>query len=84
MCDSTNSTATLVVQTGNGSTIDTHHPYHLHFLDSPGMNLITSIFDGRGFPRWRRFILIALSAKKKLGFINGVCKAPDLGVADYD
>lgn len=48
------------------------------------MNLVNSIFDDRGYPGWRRSILIALSAKKKLGFINGVCKAPDLNAANYE
>lgn len=61
----------------NNGTIGNTHPYHLSNSDSPGMNLINSTFDGRGFAGWRRSILIALSAKKKLGFINGVCKAPD-------
>ncbi|XP_059315436.1 uncharacterized protein LOC132066058 [Lycium ferocissimum] len=56
---------------------DPSHPYHLTSSDSPGTNLVNTVFDGRGFPGWRRSILIALTAKKKLGFINGTCKSPD-------
>ncbi|XP_055814413.1 uncharacterized protein LOC129884063 [Solanum dulcamara] len=65
-------------------TYDVSHPYHLNPSDSPGMNLIHSIFDGRGFPGWRRSIFIALSAKKKLGFINGCIKAPEPTSRDYE
>lgn len=67
----------------NVTVIDSSHPYYLHPSDSPGMNLISTVFDGRGFPGWRRSILIALSAKKKLGFINGTCKTPDLNSPDF-
>ncbi|KAH0645178.1 hypothetical protein KY284_033062 [Solanum tuberosum] len=71
------SSSTLNEQPSHVMRIDIHHPYFLHNSDSPGMNLITSTFDGKGFPGWRRSILISLSAKMKLGFINGTCAAPD-------
>ncbi|XP_060210784.1 uncharacterized protein LOC132637759 [Lycium barbarum] len=64
-------------------TMTSNHPYHLHPSDSPGMNLINVVFDGKGFPGWRRSALIALSAKKKLGFINGTCKELDLESTEY-
>ncbi|XP_019253889.1 PREDICTED: primary amine oxidase-like [Nicotiana attenuata] len=50
----------------------------------PGMTLVNIVFDGRGHPGWKRSILLSLSAKKKLGFINGACKAPDLNSTDYE
>lgn len=65
-------------------TINPNHPYYLNASDSPGMNLVNSSFNGWGFQGWRRSILIALSAKKKLGFINGTCKAPEVTAADYE
>ncbi|XP_016558272.2 uncharacterized protein LOC107858048 [Capsicum annuum] len=65
------------------TSVDFNCPYYLHPSDSPGMNLISSVFDGRGFPGWRRSILIALSAKRKLGFINGSCQMPDLTSPDF-
>ncbi|XP_075074026.1 uncharacterized protein LOC142161897 [Nicotiana tabacum] len=34
-------------------------------------------------PDWRRSILIALSVKNKLGFIDGICVEPKLDSADY-
>ncbi|XP_049367038.1 uncharacterized protein LOC125831955 [Solanum verrucosum] len=68
-----NNSGTIVAPAA--SAMDSSHPYYLHPSDSPGMNLISTVFDGRGFPGWRRSILIALSAKRKLGFINGTCQA---------
>ncbi|XP_070038235.1 uncharacterized protein [Nicotiana tomentosiformis] len=40
-------------------------------------------FDGRGYPGRRRSVLIAFSAKNKIGFINSVCVEPDLGSKDH-
>lgn len=36
------------------------------------------IFDGSGYGNWKRGVFISLSAKNKLGFINGDCVAPSL------
>ncbi|XP_060200611.1 uncharacterized protein LOC132628870 [Lycium barbarum] len=67
---------------GNSTAININHPYYLHPSDSPGSNIINNVFDGRGFPGWRRSVLIAFSAKRKLGFIKGACKSPDLNAPD--
>ncbi|XP_060200605.1 uncharacterized protein LOC132628866 [Lycium barbarum] len=64
-------------------SFDPSHPYHLTSSDAPGTNLINTTFDGRGVPGRRRSILIALSAKKKLGFINGSCKSPDMDSPEF-
>lgn len=53
--------------------IDTSHPYFLASSDSPGMNLITTSFDGTSFGNGKNRVLISLSANNKLGFINGTC-----------
>ncbi|XP_019260560.1 PREDICTED: uncharacterized protein LOC109238538 [Nicotiana attenuata] len=67
----------------NGPNHDTNHPYFLHSSDAPGMTIVNSPFDGRGFPEWRRSVLIALSTKNKLGFIDGSCAAPSLTSKEY-
>ncbi|XP_019261552.1 PREDICTED: uncharacterized protein LOC109239438 [Nicotiana attenuata] len=80
-------TTAVVADTGNTPTAagyDIKHPYHLNHSDSPGMTLVNTVFDGRGYPGWKRSILLSLSAKKKLGFINGACKAPDLNSTNYE
>ncbi|XP_015166024.1 uncharacterized protein [Solanum tuberosum] len=57
-------------------SLDNSSLYFLHPSDSPGMNLINFVFDGHGYGGWRRSILIALSAKHKLGFIDGSYAPP--------
>ncbi|XP_070026341.1 uncharacterized protein [Nicotiana sylvestris] len=75
--DETPVISTPVAQSpGSSSTIvnqDCNHPYFLHSSDALGMSLVNSPFNGRSFSGWRRSILIALSAKNKLDFINGSC-----------
>ncbi|XP_015160610.1 uncharacterized protein [Solanum tuberosum] len=69
--------------TRNANQIDSSHPFYLHSSDKPGMSLVNFIFYGRGFQGWRRTILIALSAKYKLGFIDGTCKISNRSSSDY-
>ncbi|KAH0686658.1 hypothetical protein KY284_017211 [Solanum tuberosum] len=57
--------------------VEANHPYFLTTSDSPGMNLININFNGTTYGNWRRGVLISLSAKNKLGFINGTCKKPE-------
>ncbi|KAH0637195.1 hypothetical protein KY290_037590 [Solanum tuberosum] len=47
------------------------HLFYLYPSDSPGITLVSTIYDGKGYGGWRRGILIALSAKNKIGFIDG-------------
>ncbi|XP_019238891.1 PREDICTED: uncharacterized protein LOC109218949 [Nicotiana attenuata] len=56
--------------------VDSSHPYYIHPSDYPGMNLVTSVFDGKNYGGWRRAVVIALSAKNKLGFIDGTLTVP--------
>ncbi|XP_070036410.1 uncharacterized protein [Nicotiana tomentosiformis] len=46
--------------------------------NSPDMLLVDSVFDGKGYGGWRRGILIALSAKNKVGFIDGSFAQPKI------
>ncbi|XP_070040630.1 uncharacterized protein [Nicotiana tomentosiformis] len=76
-----------VAETSNAAKAvgyDINHPYHLNNSDSPGMTLVNIVFDGRGYQGWERSILLSLSAKKRLGFINGACKSPDMNSAEYE
>ncbi|XP_060195110.1 uncharacterized protein LOC132624330 [Lycium barbarum] len=72
-----------VVQAGNGTSFDSNSPLFLHASDAPGMTLVINSFDGRGYQGWRRSVLIALSAKNKLGFINGKCVEPEATAKDF-
>ncbi|XP_076928577.1 uncharacterized protein LOC143592570, partial [Bidens hawaiensis] len=56
--------------------IDSSNPLYIHPSDHPGMLLVSKLFDGSGYGAWKRAISIALSAKNKLGFVNGEIEAP--------
>ncbi|XP_060216321.1 uncharacterized protein LOC132643809 [Lycium barbarum] len=78
--DTTNNTT---VQQQNAATTvaevkiyDSSNPYYIHPSDSPSMSLVNSIFDGRCYGGWRKGVLIALSAKNKVGFIDGAISQP--------
>ncbi|XP_070035678.1 uncharacterized protein [Nicotiana tomentosiformis] len=62
--------------------VDSAHHYYLHPSYYSGMNLVSFMFDGRGYGGWRRAVVIAMSAKNKLGFIDGslVIPAADSGL----
>ncbi|XP_070020529.1 uncharacterized protein LOC142180965 [Nicotiana tabacum] len=68
---------------GNAVIFDTNHLYFLHSSDAPSMALVNTAFNGRGFQEWKRSVLIALSAKNKLGFINGSCPPPIVTSKDF-
>ncbi|XP_070034452.1 uncharacterized protein [Nicotiana tomentosiformis] len=39
-------------------------------------SLVSAVFDGKGYRGWRRAVVIALSAKNTLGFIDGNLRVP--------
>ncbi|XP_030963776.1 eukaryotic translation initiation factor 4G-like [Quercus lobata] len=53
-------------------------PYCLKSGDNPGSILVTELLIGRGnYPSWSRAMVIALTAKNKIEFINGVISKPE-------
>ncbi|KAH0762701.1 hypothetical protein KY290_018774 [Solanum tuberosum] len=74
--------AVVTSSTIGSSSMDSSSLYNLHPSDSPGLSLVNFIFEGKDYGGWRRSILIALSAKNKLGFIDGSCKPPVAGSPD--
>lgn len=57
--------------------IDQDNPLYLDSSDSPCMKLVSDPFDGTGFSYWKRSMTIALSARNKLGFVDGTLSKPD-------
>ena len=78
--ESVSTTATNVTASVS-SLIDSRNPLYLHPLDNPGAALVPILFNGGGYGSWRRSVLRALSAKNKLGFVNGDCKKPGVNSA---
>lgn len=62
-------------QNNSHSTLDPSQdptsPYFLHPSDNPGMKLVFDEFGGEGYSDWKRSMMISLSAKNKLGFVDG-------------
>lgn len=59
------------------------NPFHLQSSDNPGMKLVSECFDGTGFGNWKRSMIIALSARNKLGFVDGSISKPDSKSPSY-
>ncbi|XP_039037174.1 uncharacterized protein LOC120174360 [Hibiscus syriacus] len=45
--------------------------YYLHQYDNPGMVLVSQPLSSDNFHCWKRYMVLDLSAKKKLGFVDG-------------
>ncbi|XP_074352191.1 uncharacterized protein LOC141691365 [Apium graveolens] len=65
---------------GNDNTnpqFNQDNPLHLQSSDNPGLKLVSDQFDGTGFSSWKRSMTIALSARNKIGFIDGSIPKPN-------
>ncbi|XP_074284059.1 uncharacterized protein LOC141608617 [Silene latifolia] len=63
-------------ETPANNAINIDDPHYIHNTDVPGIKLVNTPFGGSGFGNWRRGMLIALSAKNKIGFIDGSITQP--------
>ncbi|XP_074298405.1 uncharacterized protein LOC141629278 [Silene latifolia] len=55
----------------SSTNIGKDDPLYIHHSNIPGVKLVGSLFEGSGYGGWKRAMLIALSAKNKIGFIDG-------------
>lgn len=58
------------------AVIDINHPYYLSPSDHPGISLVSEVLTDQNYHHWSRSIKIALSAKLKVGFIDGTQPSP--------
>ena len=61
---------------------DSRSPYFLHHSDNPELMLVSQPLTIENYSSWNNSMLIALSVKNKLGFIDGSIKKPDETDAD--
>lgn len=59
-----------------GDKHDVTNPYLLHHFDHPGMVFVSKPLNGDNYLTWCRAMVISLSAKSKLGFIDGTTTMP--------
>lgn len=50
---------------------DITSPFYLHPTDNTASQLVSIKFKGHGYEDWKRSMMISISSKNKLGFING-------------
>ena len=61
------------------------NPYFLSSSENPGSILVTQPLLGmRNYQSWSRAMILALTAKKKIGFVNGKIIKPDLDSPLYE
>ncbi|XP_074309400.1 uncharacterized protein LOC141643908 [Silene latifolia] len=61
-----------------------NNPLQVTNNDANATKIVTNLFDGTGFNGWKRGMEIALSAKNKLGFVDGSIAKPALSTANYN
>jgi gag-polypeptide of LTR copia-type len=62
---------------------DPASPYFLHHSDNPGTILVSQLLTEDNYPAWSRAMIISLSSKNKLGFIDGTVARPVKNSADF-
>jgi len=66
----------MAVQGNRVPQVDPTDPLYVHPSDNPAQPLVSTVFTGDNFDNWKRSVVIALSARHKLGFIDGTCESP--------
>jgi hypothetical protein len=61
----------------SSSAMDCLNPLFLHNGDNPGNPLVSQLLTGENYYTWSRSMLMALTAKNKVLFINGGLPKPD-------
>ncbi|XP_021850810.1 uncharacterized protein [Spinacia oleracea] len=56
---------------------DPASPFYLHPTDNTASQLVSIKFKGEGYGDWRRSMMISMSSKNKLGFVDGTIAKPD-------
>ncbi|XP_056697409.1 uncharacterized protein [Spinacia oleracea] len=56
---------------------DPASPFYLHPTDNTASQLLSIKFKGEGYGDWRRIMMISMSSKNKLGFVDGTIAKPD-------
>ncbi|XP_074374804.1 uncharacterized protein LOC141715228 [Apium graveolens] len=57
--------------------------YYIHPSDASTTQLVSTKFSGAGFNNLKRSMMLTLSTKNKLGFVNGTVPVPASNSAEY-
>lgn len=53
------------------------------FPDANTTQLVSVKFNGSGYSNWKRSMMLSLSAKNKVGFVDGSVAKPEITFMDY-
>ena len=76
----------FVLNSNNDSTTpNPPNPYFLNSSENPGNILVTQPLLGmKNYQSWSKEMILTLTAKKKIGFVNGKISKPDLDSPLYE
>ncbi|CAL9009693.1 unnamed protein product [Prunus brigantina] len=58
------------------SVMESSSPLFIHSSDHPGLLLVSKKLNGDNYATWQRSMVIALTAKNKIGFVDGSIERP--------
>ncbi|CAL9031134.1 unnamed protein product [Prunus brigantina] len=58
------------------SVMESSNPLFIHSSDHPGLLLVSKKLNGDNYATWQRSMVIALTAKNKIGFVDGCIEQP--------
>lgn len=64
------------IQNTSNTSNPINDPCYISQTDNPGLVLVSQLLTGDNYMAWSRSMSIALSAKNKLGFVNGKIAKP--------
>ncbi|XP_074342061.1 uncharacterized protein LOC141679463 [Apium graveolens] len=62
---------------------DVSSVFYIHPSDANTTQLVSVKFNGSGYSNWKRSMMLSLSAKNKLGFVDGSVAKPEITSMDY-
>lgn len=65
------------------SNLDPSSVYYIHPSDANTTQLVSVKFNGSNYNNWKRSMMLILSAKNKLGFVNGTLTMPVSTSTDF-
>uniref|UniRef100_A0A2N9FY23 Reverse transcriptase Ty1/copia-type domain-containing protein n=1 Tax=Fagus sylvatica TaxID=28930 RepID=A0A2N9FY23_FAGSY len=74
--EASSSSSSVSAQNSPISIENSRSPYYLNNGDNPGIRIVPEPFTGDNYQSWRRSMTTAISAKNKLGFVNGAIPQP--------
>ena len=69
---------TIAENISSTTEMDSSNPFFLHHGDSPRSMIVSKQLNGENYNRWKRAMMMALSTKNKLSFVNGTLPKPSI------